>query len=238
MKVLANGGLNVSTLDGWWAEAYQPQVGWCIGDGHGSPDSPDDARDATRLYDLIEQEIVPAFYDRDAQGLPTRWLERVRASMADLAPRFSANRMVREYLTLAYVPAARLLRVRERDNGRLGRELLAWQTRVERDWHAIHFGQIDVTEADGRATVMVPVYLGALDPCDVTVELYADAVRNEPARRLTMDRVTELPGAVNAALYRADVSGPRPVRDYTPRVVPVHPSARVPIEAWPIAWYR
>jgi starch phosphorylase len=238
MKVLANGGLNVSTPDGWWAEAYHPAVGWRIGDGDGPPEAQSDALDAGRFYDLLEQEIVPTFYDRDAEGLPTRWLERVRASMADLAPRFSANRMVREYLTNAYVPAAELLRVRERDNGRLGRELLAWQTRLERDWHAIHFGQADATETDGHATVSVPVYLGTLDPCDVTVELYADATARGPANRLPMTRVTELPGAVNAALYRAEVPGSRPLGDYTPRVVPAHPNARVPIEAWQIAWYR
>jgi starch phosphorylase len=146
--------------------------------------------------------------------------------------------MVREYLTNAYVPAAELLRVRERDNGRLGRELLEWQTRLERDWHAIHFGHADATETDGHATVSVPVYLGTLDPCDVTVELYADATAHGPASRVPMTRVTELPGAVNAALYRAEVPGSRPLGDYTPRVVPAHPSARVPIEAWQIAWYR
>ena len=238
MKVLANGGLNVSTADGWWAEAYHPGVGWLIGDGDGAPDTQSDERDASRLYALLEQEIVPAFYDRGAEGLPTQWLERVRASMADLAPRFSANRMVREYLTNAYVPAARLLRLREQDHGLVGRELVEWQTRVERDWHAIHFGQLDVAEADGHATVRVPVYLGTLDPCDVTVELYADTTAAAPASRLTMSREAELPGAVNAALYRADVPSSRPVSDYTPRVVPAHPNARVPLETWQIAWYR
>jgi glycogen phosphorylase len=238
MKVLANGGLNVSTPDGWWAEAYHPGVGWRIGDGDGPPEAQSDALDASRLYDLLEQEIVPAFYDRDAEALPTRWLERIRASMADLAPRFSANRMVREYLTNAYLPAAKLLGVREHDDGRLGRELVDWQTRLERDWHAIHFGQLDVTQADGHWTVSVPVYLGTLSPRDVTVELYANPIPSEPAGRLTMARVAELPGAVNAALYRADVPGSRPVSDYTPRVVPAHPNAVVPIEAWQIAWYR
>jgi starch phosphorylase len=213
-------------------------VGWRIGEADGPSDAQSDAVDAERLYALLEQEIVPAFYDRDANGLPTRWLERVRASMADLAPRFSANRMVREYLTNTYVPAARLLRLREQDNGHAGRELLQWQTRVERDWHAIHFGQIDVTEADGGSTVSVPVYLGTLEPCDVTVELYADPTASGPASRLTMARAAELPGAVNAALYRASVPGSRSVEEYTPRVIPAHPDARVPIEEWRIAWYR
>ena len=238
MKVLANGGLNVSTLDGWWAEAYDPRVGWRIGGDDDSPEAAADAADAMRLYDLLEQEIVPEFYTRDASGVPAQWLERMRASMAELAPRFSANRMAREYVTHTYLPAARLLHQRECDNGRLGKELVTWQARVERDWHAIHFGQLEVSEAEGHRTMSVPVYLGALDPEDVAVELYADSVDSERPERLTMTRVSELPGAVNGGLYRVETDAARPASDYTPRVVARHPNARVPIEAWPITWYR
>jgi starch phosphorylase len=173
MKVLANGGLNASTLDGWWAEAYDPRVGWRIGGDDDSRESSPDAADAARLYDMLEHEIIPESYARDASGIPVRWLERVRASMAELAPRFSANRMVREYVTNMYLPAASLLRQRECDNGRLGKELVAWQARVERDWHAIHFGELEASEAEGHRTISVPVYLGTLDPGDVAVELYA-----------------------------------------------------------------
>jgi starch phosphorylase len=238
MKVLANGGLNASTLDGWWAEAYDPRVGWRIGDDDDSREPPTDAADAARLYDLLEHEIIPEFYARDATGVPVRWLERVRASMAELAPRFSANRMVREYVTNTYLPAASLLRQRECDNGRLGKELVAWQARIERDWHAIHFGQLEALEAEGHRTISVPVYLGALDPGDVAVELYADPVDTGMPEYLTMTRVSELPGAVNAGLYWAEMEATRPASDYTPRVVARHPNARVPIEAWPIIWYR
>ena len=158
--------------------------------------------------------------------------------MAELAPRFSANRMVREYVTNTYLPAASLLRQRECDNGRLGKELVAWHARVERDWHAIHFGELEISETDGRRTISVPVYLGALDPGDVAVELYADPLDAETPERLTMTRVSELPGAVNGGLYRVEMDAARPSSDYTPRVVAQHPSARVPIEAWAITWYR
>jgi starch phosphorylase len=238
MKVLANGGLNASTLDGWWAEAYDARVGWRIGDGDDSPDQASDAADAARLYELLEREVIPEFYARDAAGVPTRWLERVRASMAELAPRFSANRMVREYVANAYVPGAALFRTRECDDGRVGRELGAWYSRIERDWHAIHFGQLQVSESDGRVTVSLPVYLGALDPSDVAVELWADPISGERAECLTMQRTGDLPGAVNAASYRAEVACSRPVSDYTPRVIPSHANARIPIESWQIAWYR
>jgi starch phosphorylase len=238
MKVLGNGGLNASTLDGWWAEAYDTPVGWRIGNGDDAGNSGSDAADAAHLYDVLEHEIVPEFYTRDGAGLPTRWLERVRTSMAELAPRFSANRMVREYLEDVYLPAARAFRARECDGGRLGKELRAWHDRLARDWHAIHFGRIEVAGADGRLTLTVPVYLGALDPADVAVELYADPVGGERQTRLAMTRAATLPGAVNAAVYRAELPGTRPAADYTPRVIPAHPDARVPIEASPIAWYR
>ena len=238
MKVLANGGLNVSTLDGWWAEAYDPSVGWCIGDSDAHPDESTDARDAARLYELLEREVVPEFYDRDDRGISTRWLDRVRASMAQLAPRFSANRMVREYVINAYVPAARNVHERECDGGRLGRELAAWHERIQRDWHAIHFGQIDTIEDGGQRILSVPVYLGILDQSDVAVELYADATDHEPPTRLTMKRDGDLPGAINAAVYRVVVPGRRPMSDYTPRVVAAHPTVAVPLEAWLIAWQR
>ena len=238
MKVLANGGLNVSTLDGWWAEAYDASVGWSIGSAGDSSGPTSDAADAAALYALLEREIVPEFYSRDTAGIPTRWLQRVRASMAELAPRFSANRMVREYVRDVYIPAAALLQSREGDGGCVGKELCSWYTRVSRDWRALHFGDVTVDATDGGRTVSVPVYLGALHPSDVAVELYADAVGDAPSVRLTMTDVGGLPGSANGRLYRARVSGDRPLSDYTPRVIPAHPGIRVPIEAWQILWYR
>lgn len=238
MKVLVNGGLNASTLDGWWAEAYVPAVGWCFGDYDPAPTETTDARDATALYELLERDVIPEFYARDEHGIPERWLDRVRASMAQLAPRFSANRMVREYVTNSYIPAARNVHARDCDGGRPGRELAAWYDRVQRDWHAIHFGQIETSDDGGQRTLSVPVYLGNLDQTDVAVELYANATDDGPPMRLTMDRDVDLPGAVNAAIYRVAVPGQRPLSDYTPRVVASHPTVAVPLEAWLIAWQR
>ncbi len=98
MKVLVNGGLNLSELDGWWAEAYAPEVGWALGDGQEHGDDPAwDAVEAEALYTVLEQELIPAFYSRDASGIPTTWVARMRESVAQLVARFSANRTVREY---------------------------------------------------------------------------------------------------------------------------------------------
>ena len=107
MKVLVNGGINLSELDGWWAEAYTPEVGWALGDGLEHGDDPtQDVADANALYDLLEREVIPEFYARDENDIPTRWLKRMRESMARLTPRFSANRAVCEYTEQHYLPAA------------------------------------------------------------------------------------------------------------------------------------
>ena len=95
MKILVNGGINLSELDGWWAEAYTPEVGWALGDGNEHGDDPAwDAREAEQLYTLLEQKVVPEFYDRNEKGIPTAWISRMRESMAQLTPRFSAARAV------------------------------------------------------------------------------------------------------------------------------------------------
>jgi starch phosphorylase len=107
MKVLVNGGINLSELDGWWAEAYTPEVGWALGDGLEHGDDPAlDAVEANAFYNLLEREVVPEFYTRDASGVPTAWVKRMRESMARLTPRFSAHRAVREYTEQRYLPAA------------------------------------------------------------------------------------------------------------------------------------
>jgi glucan phosphorylase len=107
MKVLVNGGLNLSELDGWWAEAYRPEVSWALGDGQEHGDDPAwDAREAEQLYRLLEEEVIPAFYDRDTKGILTTWTNRMRLSMAELTPQFSTNQMVREYVEKLHLPAA------------------------------------------------------------------------------------------------------------------------------------
>ena len=121
MKVLVNGGLNLSELDGWWAEAYTPEVGWALGDGQEHGDDPAwDAADAEALYSLLEREVVPEFYYRDQNGIPSRWVARVRASMARLTPQFSASRAVREYTENYYLPAAKTYCERAADKSRSG----------------------------------------------------------------------------------------------------------------------
>ena len=126
MKVLVNGGLNLSELDGWWAEAYSPEVGWAIGDGKEHGDDPAwDATEAEAMYALLENEVVPEFYERNAKGLPVKWLDRIRESMARLTQQFSASRAIREYTENHYLPAAAGYKERAENNGAVGTGPLA-----------------------------------------------------------------------------------------------------------------
>lgn len=238
MKVLVNGGLNLSTLDGWWAEAFQSDSGWAVGDGLEHPPGDWDRRDARDLYARLEHEIVPMFYDRDAQGLPRRWIAMMRRSMATLAPRFSSVRMLQDYVERAYVPAADAYRRRAADEARLARELDDWARHLARHWPELRFGDVSAALADGRLSVTAEVYLGAIDPGTVRAELYADALDGMAPVVAVMqaERPPAAPG--QPICYRATIATSRPADHFTPRVVPFHPDARVPLEVGLIAWQR
>jgi len=239
MKVLVNGGLNLSELDGWWAEAYAPDVGWALGDGREHDHDPAwDAAEAEALYRLLEDEVVPAFYTRDGRGLPTGWIAKMRASMGRLTPRFSSNRVVREYTDTYYVPAAARYRERAAGKGALGTLLAAWRRAIAAHWQDARFGVARAETQGVEHHVTVEVYLGALDPDSVRVELYADPRDEETSVAHLMERGGTLAGPGNGYLYSASVPASRAFGDYTPRLVPYHPAAAVPLEAHEILWQR
>ena len=187
MKVLVNGGLNLSILDGWWAEAYTPEVGWAIGDGKEHGDDPAwDRADAEALYEVLENEIIPEFYKRDEQGIPRGWVAKIRESMAVLTPEFSANRTVRQYTEEHYIPAATAYARRACGDSELTTAFLTWQEEIARHWNDVHFGALTVTEQDGELIFEAEVDLGGLDPCSVRVELYAGPQDGKPAFRQEM----------------------------------------------------
>lgn len=239
MKVLVNGGLNLSELDGWWAEAFAPEVGWAIGDGREHGDDPAwDAAEAEALYALLEREIVPAFYTRGEHGIPAAWVARMRESMATLTPRFSTNRAVREYTEQYYLPAAAAYRKRAADKGALAARLLAWQRHLAEHWHEARFGAVRVETRESEHGFTVELGLGRLDPDAVRVELYADAVDGSEPRPHTMARGRALEGSDGGYEYAASVPASRPAGHYTPRLVPHHPEAGTPLEASQILWQR
>jgi starch phosphorylase len=237
MKVLVNGGLNLSELDGWWAEAYTPEVGWALGDGREHAEPEYDAVEATRLYELLEQQVVPEFYDRDHAGIPHAWLMRIRASMSRLTPQFSSNRMVREYVDRIYSAASASVSRRLENGGKLAAELEAWHARIGQGWREIRFGDLRVTSQGNRWHFEVPVYFGDLEPDQVRVELYADPLNDgDRPTRIAMQQVRTIPGAVHGYLFRAEGPSTRPANHFTPRIVPFHPEAIVPLEESLVLW--
>ena len=238
MKVLVNGGLNLSELDGWWAEAYSPEVGWAIGDGQEHEGDPGwDEVEAEQLYALLEREIVPSFYDRDAAGIPQAWVEKVRQSMARLTPRFSANRAVREYVEKYYLPGAQAYRKRAENRGALPDQLVRWRQDLERRWHGIYFGKYEFKDSDGGHFFQVQVYLDDLDCEAVEVELFADELDGQLPERYQMTRGERLVGA-NGWIFTAQMVTRRPAAHFTPRVITRHPDLAIPLESPAIRWQR
>jgi starch phosphorylase len=239
MKVLVNGGINLSELDGWWAEAYFPDLGWAIGDGqeHGA-DPAWDRAEAEMLYHSLEQEVIPEFYARDGHGIPTAWVARMRESMASLTPQFSANRTVREYTEHRYLPAASNYRSRIAQKGLLGRQMVDSQHRLEKQWKSLHFGEVKVETSGGQHVFEVQVFLSDLGPQAVRVELYADGVRDTVPLRQEMKLSPKQSDGPGSHGYSASVPADRPPGDYTARVIPHCDGVAVPLETSQILWQR
>ena len=239
MKILVNGGLNLSELDGWWAEAYFPDLGWAIGDGqeHGT-DPAWDGAEAEMLYHALEQDVVPEFYARNDPGIPTAWVARMRESMARLTPQFSANRVVREYTEQRYLPAASSYRSRTASKGLLGRQMVEAQHRLEKQWSAIHFGEVKVETRGGQHLFEVQVFLGDLDSQSVQVELYANGVRDKAPVRQEMKLSSKIPEVPGGYVYCASTSAALRPADYTARLVPHREGVAIPLENTRILWQR
>jgi len=239
MKVLVNGGLNLSELDGWWAEAYSPEVGWAIGDGKEHGDDPAwDRTEAEAVYAALENEVIPEFYERNEKGLPLKWLRRVRESMARLTSEFSATRAIREYTENHYLPAASGYRERAAEDSKLGESLLHWQQDIDRHWNTVHFGPVRIETHDGQHFFQAEVSQGALTQDQLRVELYADSVDGGKPAIEVMPAPEPSANSQGAFIYSAQVSATRPASDYTARVIPRHPNASVPLEAGQILWQR
>ncbi len=237
MKLVVNGGLNLSELDGWWAEAYNPEVGWAIGDGkeHGN-DPAWDALEANQLYEVLEQQVIPEFYNRDSEGIPVSWINRIRESMAQLTPQFSSNRAVREYTEKYYIPAAESYQKRLADNLKMGKEIVNWQNDLRRYWPFLRFGEIKIQTFEDRHEFEVQVYLCDLDSKKVKVELYAEGLSENGLVVREMNWIRQLTGDQSTHVYHTIVPATRPASDYTARVIPSFPDVLVPLEANEILW--
>ncbi len=182
MKAPPNGGINFSTMDGWWPEAYDAENGWAIGDGRVYPDqSYQDHVEAESLYDLLEKEIIPLFYDRTADGLPRRWLARMKASMRTIPPMFNTNRMVVEYTEQFYLAAARRWKHLASDGFAAAKRLAQWRESMAKRWSQVRIMGVQASEGEELAVgskleVQARVHLGAISPDEIAAELFYGSI--------------------------------------------------------------
>ncbi|HIT77032.1 MAG TPA: alpha-glucan family phosphorylase, partial [Candidatus Avipropionibacterium avicola] len=228
MKAAMNGAANLSIRDGWWDEWYEPDFGWAIPSAEGvdDPDRRDDL-EAAALYELIETEIAPRFYERDSDGLPLRWIAMMKATIAGLGPRVMATRMVRDYVTSLYGPASASSHELNDDPARTA-EHVAWKQRVQQHWDRVSVGEVDSDLTGAVAvgdvvTVHATVHLGELAPDDVTVQLIAGRVNGDDELHDVVVEDAGAPESLGEGRYR--YAGPIRVAragalGYTARVVP------------------
>jgi starch phosphorylase len=182
IKASANGVLNLSILDGWWDEAYSPAIGWAIGRGEVYEDrNYQDHVEASALYDLLEKEVIPLFYDRGSDKLPRRWIDKMKESMKVICPMFNTHRMLREYTEKYYIPCCERFETLSREGMEPAKALAAWKQQIRQHWPQVRVQRIqsDIpaeTQVGAANTVTAEIYLGRLTPEDVTIELYYGTV--------------------------------------------------------------
>jgi starch phosphorylase len=247
MKAAANGVLNLSVLDGWWDEAYQPDVGWAIGRGETYEDPEvQDRVEAEALYDLLERDVVPLFYERGSDDLPRQWISHMKACIGQLNYYYNTHRMVQEYTERLYLPTARRHQRLSSEEMDRTKALAGWKDRVRRHWPEIEIKQVDVEstahlhvgdEIHAQATVD----LGPLSPDDVTVELYIGPV--DTSGEIVEGDTTELEHVgmgetEGEQLFEASgvPCGRSGLYGYTVRVLPSHPDLTTPFLPGLIAW--
>lgn len=237
MKILVNGGLNLSELDGWWAEAYKPEVGWAIGDREEhDEDLAWDAQEAEFLYNLLEKEIIPEFYNRNQKGIPTHWISRIRESMAQLTPRFSTNRSVCDYTEQYYLPAAEKYQQRIANQGFLAKQIVNWKYLIKENIAKIRFAEMKAETKSNQYIFEIQVDFGKLDRKAVKVELFANGINGAADLKQEMKSIKQI--RESTYLYSANVAAERPINDFTVRVIPNFPGVAVPLENDQIIWQR
>ncbi|MFN0152817.1 MAG: alpha-glucan family phosphorylase [Gaiella sp.] len=240
MKAALNGGLNLSVLDGWWDEWYDPEAGWAIPSADWVEDA--DARDTAEaewIYELLEREVVPLFYERGDDGLPHEWVGRVRSTLTKLGPRVSADRMVAEYVERFYEPAARRSGELGADGMARARALAAWRVRTRAAWPGVSVPEVMVDEHDPRLgdqlAVTARVVTGELEPSEIEVEVVHGPV--DPGGELTgvaVKRLTQDPGANTwSGTVSCDRAG---AFGLAVRAVPAHPDLASWLDLGLVAW--
>ncbi len=245
MKATANGAINMSVLDGWWDEAYNGQCGWAIGEGEEYSDHAyQDEVESNAIYDILEHEVVPLFYDRSADGLPRSWVAKMKHAMADVCPVFNTNRMLVDYTEKFYVKAAQKRNLLIADSVTKAKELTHWKERVTANWDSIHIEDVNAItggslQVGSQLEIQARVNLGQLSPSDIAVQLYEGPL--SPKGEITngnpipMKVVNEQDGLYNfQGVIPCNKSG---LHGFTVRVLPAHEDMSHPFELFLIAWH-
>jgi starch phosphorylase len=236
MKAALNGALNLSILDGWWAEYAGDDYGWVIPSADAAGDAGErDALEASALYDLLEHRVATRYYERDADGVPVEWVRRVRQTLATLGPELGADRMVREYVERLYRPAAEHANRVAAESARGARELAAWSAKVRASWPGVQVVHVESGGVEGphvgdELHLRAYVELDGLLPDDITVEVVYGRSRSddtiEAVRRAALQPAADAPdgSSTGPRLYTGTVVLDRAgAFGYTVRAVPRHP---------------
>ncbi|MFN8180033.1 MAG: alpha-glucan family phosphorylase [bacterium] len=232
MKACANGAMHMSVLDGWWDEAAAEHLGWSIGAGeeYVDPETQDDIESGA-IYDLLEHEVIPLFYDRGRDGIPRGWVRMMKEAIKGIAPRFNTNRMVAEYAQHSYFPSIERSRRLKADGYRGVRELATWKARVAERWGDVRIADIEAPDISERAVgqsvpVRVRVALGGLASTDVTVQLYQGEIdaQGEIVDGEAIAMTPDGDGGDGSWWFKGEVPCRRTGhRGYAVRVLPSHP---------------
>jgi len=245
MKAAMNGVLNCSVMDGWWDEAYSPEVGWAIGRGEEYADTNlQDEIESKALYDLLEREIIPLFYQRGRDGLPREWIKMMKSSMREIGKSMSSHRMLMDYSNKFYLPALKNYRQLIKDEYKESRALAAYLSKLRQAWDSIAIAKIEsnakpVMQRGDLLTVNAQITLGSLTPDEVLVELYHGSVSNQSAviknaRRAEMKAVGQ---EGNAYRYQVRIEcEDTGFHGHTVRILPKHEALVHPYRSNFIKW--
>ena len=245
MKASVNGAINLSVLDGWWVEAYNANTGWAIGRGEEYGDETyQDEVESNALYDLLEKELVPLFYNRGADGLPRGWISKMKTSMREICPVFNTNRMVKQYTEEYYLPAHARQSSLVSDQLQGAKALATWRTKMQDQWTNLKIVEVKAGGKEGMKVgesleVRAMIELGALTPEDLSVELYHGALNSNgeivKPRILTMSALAKPKGTLYefAGTIKSDSSGRL---GFTVRVLPRHKDIDSPRKQGLVLW--
>ena len=245
MKATANGALNLSIQDGWWVEGYHPDLGWSIGNGevYDNLQYQDDV-ESKAIYDLLEREIIPLFYDRGVDGLPRGWIAMMKRSMRTLCPEFNSNRMVEEYTDRCYMEAALNSRILSGDGYKNARDLVSWMNTMKKSWKNVRItdmGHSDGDEVDVHSEIVInaTVHLDVLKPSDVSVQVYYGRIDDGgnlfDVSKVAMEHSGDL--GKGEYLFQARIQCENTGRfGYTVRILPHHMHLICPADTGLITW--